>query len=929
MPLEYFSQDIVDTVREPLLMLDTTLRVHSANRAFYQTFHVSKEETENRLIYELGNGQWDIPALRTLLEDVVPKSMVFNDFELSHTFPVIGRRVMLLNARQLKAGNHGELLVLAMEDVTERRRSESDLKAIETYSQNIVDTVREPLLILDTTLRVHSANRAFYQTFQVTSQETEHHLIYELGNGQWDIPDLRRLLEDVVPKSSVFNDFELSHTFPSIGHRVMLLNARKLKAGNHGELIVLAMEDVTERRRAEEEVATAAADLKAIETFSQNIVDTVREPLLMLDTTLRVHSANRAFYQTFHVSMDETENRLIYELGNGQWDIPALRTLLEDVVPKSSVFNDFELVHTFPVIGRRVMLLNARQLKAGNHGELLVLAMEDVTERRHAEEEVAKAKETAEAANRTKSLFLANMSHELRTPLNAILGYSEMLQEEVADQGLHEFQPDLEKIHGAGKHLLSLINDILDLSKIEAGKMELYLETFSIPTLIEEVVGTIRPLVEANSNTLRVHCPADLGSMRADMTKMRQSLFNLLSNAAKFTKNGAISLEVSRVTVEEREWIWIRVSDTGIGISAEQLVKLFQTFSQADTSTTRKFGGSGLGLALTRRFCQLMGGDVNVDSVDGVRSTFTIKVPAVVEEVAHIDPTEPIPSTVYRTPDGTDQMAKESLPAVGSCVLVIDDDETQRDLMERFLTSEGFTVQTASDGEEGLRLARVLKPVAITLDVMMPDMDGWTVLSRLKSEPEISNIPVIMLTMMDDKKRGYALGAANYITKPTDCKRLAQMLKKYSCANPPCPVLLVEERSTRRDMIRTMLKDCGWSVTEAENGHDALESVVENRPSLILLDLMITEDDGIEFAAELRRHPEWRSIPVVVLASEHFTREDLQRIDGSVHTVLRKGEHADQSILHQVRDILQDRALPEAVNGCATTDAMDDEDDYV
>src|SRR4051794_35294159 len=262
---------------------------------------------------------------------------------------------------------------------------------LETYSQDIVDTIREPLLMLDTTLRVHSANRAFYQTFQVSAEETEHHLIYELGNGQWDIPDLRRLLEDVVPKSLVFNDFELVHTFPAIGRRVMLLNARQLKAGNHGELLVLAMEDVTERRRAEEEVARAAADLKAIETFSQNIVDTVREPLLMLDTTLRVHSANRAFYQTFHVSLEETENHLIYELGNGQWDIPDLRRLLEDVVPKNSVFNDFELVHTFPVIGRRVMLLNARKLKAGNHGELLVLAMEDVTARKRAEEALLEA----------------------------------------------------------------------------------------------------------------------------------------------------------------------------------------------------------------------------------------------------------------------------------------------------------------------------------------------------------------------------------------------------------------------------------------------------------------------------------------------------------------------------------------------------------
>src|SRR6476619_7569320 len=382
--IQNYDLDIVDTVREPLLLLDATLLVQFANRAFYQTFQVSSEETENRLIYELGNGQWDIPALRTLLEDIMATSSIFNDFELEHTFPVIGRRVMLLNGRKLRPGSHTEFLVLAMEDVTERRRSEADLKAIETYAQNIVDTVREPLLILDTTLRVRSGNRAFYQTFQVSSEETENRLIYELGNGQWDIPALRALLEDIMATSSVFNDFELEHTFPVIGRRVMLLNGRKLRPGSHTEFLVLAMEDVTERRRSE-------ANLKAIETYAQNIVNTVREPLLILDTTLRVRSANRAFYQTFHVTSEETENRLIYELGNGQWDIPALRTLLEDVVPKSSVFNDFELAHTFPVIGRRVMLLNARKLQAGHHGELLVLAMEDVTARKRAEEELLKA----------------------------------------------------------------------------------------------------------------------------------------------------------------------------------------------------------------------------------------------------------------------------------------------------------------------------------------------------------------------------------------------------------------------------------------------------------------------------------------------------------------------------------------------------------
>ncbi len=775
---------------------------------------------------------------------------------------------------------------------------------LETYSQDIVDTVREPLLMLDTTLRVHSANRAFYQTFQVSREETEHHLIYELGNGQWDIPDLRRLLEDVVPKSSVFNDFELVHTFPSIGRRVMLLNARKLKAGNHGELLVLAMEDVTERRHAEEEVAQAAADLKAIEAFSQNIVDTVREPLLMLDATLRVHSANRAFYQTFHVSLEETENRLIYELGNGQWDIPALRTLLEDVVPQNSYFDDFELEHIFPVIGRRVMLLNARQLKAGNHGELLVLAMEDVTDRRQAEEEVAKAMETAEAANRTKSLFLANMSHELRTPLNAILGYSEMLQEEAADQGIEGFVPDLEKIHGAGQHLLSLINDILDLSKIEAGKMELYLETFSVSQLIGEVVETIRPLISVNGNRLQVTCPPSIGSMHADTTKIRQSLFNLLSNAAKFTREGEISLDVSCVTMEDREWIWFRVSDTGIGMTADQLVKLFQTFSQADASTTRKFGGSGLGLALTRRFCQLMGGDVTVSSVPGESSTFTIKVPKIVDEAERQGVDAPDASPEKTTNGRIGSRDPLQSPVLRRSVLVIDDDANQRDLMRRSLMGEGFAVETASSGEEGLRLARLLLPIAITLDVMMPGMDGWTVLSMLKADPEVSSIPVVMLTMMDDQRRGYALGADNFLTKPVDRKQLAQILKQFGSADSQRPVLLVGGDDASRETMRSILEQEGWTVSEAENGHAALQKVAEGAPSLILVDLMSPEVDGLEFAADLRRRPEWRSIPIVALTSGGSEEEDLLRLNGNVHAVLDKQGCSREELMRQVHVLL-------------------------
>jgi signal transduction histidine kinase/CheY-like chemotaxis protein len=756
---------------------------------------------------------------------------------------------------------------------------------LQNFAVEIFDTAREPLLVLDAALRVRSANSAFYRTFAVSAPETENRLVYELGNGQWGLPALRTLLEEIIPDSSFFNEFVLEHDFPVIGRRVMLLNARKLHPG----LILLAMEDVTDRRQSQHLV-------NQIE-HAQDVVDTVREPLLILDANLRVHSANRAFYQTFAVTAEETETRLIYELGNGQWDIPDLRTLLEDILPMSSVFNDYELEHDFPAIGRRIMLLNARQLRQGGHAELLVLAMEDVTERRRVESEIAKAKEAAETANRTKSLFLANMSHELRTPLNAILGFSEMLQDEAVERNLEEFNVDLQKITTAGRHLLGLINDILDLSKIEAGKMELHLEAFDVAALITEVATTIERQAAKNGNTLEITCAPDIGVMWADLSKVRQGLFNLVSNAVKFTHDGRISVAAERQLDQGSEWIMFRVSDTGIGLDPEQIVRLFQPFTQADASTTRKFGGTGLGLALTRRFCQMMNGDVMVESVAGEGSVFTLLLPATVHESAAAAAAPPEARRV-----AVQQL--EPLPPPGTCVLVVDDDPLQRDLMQRYLRKEGFTVRTASGGADGLQLARSLRPAAITLDVMMPGMDGWSVLSALKGDVALRDIPVIMLTMVDDPVRGFTLGASDYATKPVNRRRLSQILKKFTCRQPPCPVLIIDDDGMTRSLTRTIMEKEGWTVSEAGNGIEALESMEKNRPSLIFLDLLMPEMDGFTFAAEVRMRPEWRSIPIVVVTSQDLTSEDRRRLNGHVETILRKHGDSRDALLEQVRDLL-------------------------
>ena len=766
--------------------------------------------------------------------------------------------------------------------------TESRIPTLASFADDLFDTVREPLLVLDAELSVRAANNAFYSTFGVSPAETESRHVYELGDGQWGLPSLRTLLEEIIPHSAVFNDFALEHNFPKIGFRVMLLNARRLR----DDLILLAMEDVTDRRRAQ-------GLLTQIEAYAQDVVDTVREPLLILDAGLRVHSANRAFYQTFHVVPEDTEKRLVYELGNGQWDIPALRTLLEDIIPMSSVFNDFELAHDFPVIGQRVMLLNARKMRQRNHAELFVLAMEDITDRRRAEAEVTKARDAAETANRTKSLFLANMSHELRTPLNAIVGYSEMLQEEAAERHLDAFSSDLQKIATSGRHLLGLINDILDLSKIEAGKMELSLEVFDIATLIGEVASTIGIQAAKNGNTLEVSHAPDIGVMRGDLSKVRQGLFNLVSNAAKFTHDGQIKVVAERQDMDGREWIRFRVSDTGIGLGADQIVRLFQPFTQADASTTRRFGGTGLGLALTRRFCQMMSGDVTVHSVPGAGSEFTIKLPATLHDAEpEMGDAAGRDSRLSASPEVQTQ------PEVRTCVLVIDDDPLQRDLMQRYLTKEGYTVRTASGGEQGLQLARILLPAAITLDVMMPDMDGWSVLSTLKSDATLRDIPVIMLTMVDDPVRGFTLGASDYATKPVNRRKLSKILQKYTCPHPPCPVLVIDDDESARALTRAMLEKEGWSVTEAANGVEALDSMERERPSLIFLDLLMPEMDGFAFAAEVGRRPEWRSIPIVVVTSLDLTSDDRRRLSGHVETILRKHGDSRESLLAQVRDLL-------------------------
>jgi signal transduction histidine kinase/DNA-binding response OmpR family regulator len=497
-----------------------------------------------------------------------------------------------------------------------------------------------------------------------------------------------------------------------------------------------------------------------------------------------------------------------------------------------------------------------------------------------------KSRQLAEASQH-KSQFLANMSHELRTPLNAIIGVTEMLQEDA--EALQQDLEPLDRVLGAARHLLALINDILDLSKIEAGRMELQLETFALAPQIASVVKTIEPLAAKNANQVAVHCDGAIGTLYADQMRLRQALLNLLSNANKFTEHGTITIDGRQREEDGRDWVTISVADTGIGMTAEQMGKLFQEFSQADASTTRKYGGTGLGLAISKRFCQMMGGDITVESEPGKGSTFTIRLPRMAPSEQRLVTEAPRPARAIA--EGSED----------PLILVVDDDATVRDLVARHLERAGFAVVAATGGKEGLRLVRELRPAAVTLDVMMPDLDGWTVLAAIKGDPALASIPVVLMSIVDQKNRGYALGAADYLVKPVDRAKLVETLT-HICGSTSGKALLIDDDEVVRRSVRQALEPIGWQVTEAENGQVAVESLAATRPDVIILDLMMPKMDGFEFLDELRSQPTWQDIPVVIITAKDLTQEDRDRLNGGVERIIQKSDR-DEMLRQLSREV--------------------------
>ena len=658
---------------------------------------------------------------------------------------------------------------------------------------------------------------------------------------------------------------------------------------DEGMVVTTSIRDITERKQAEILIRDGRI-------FAESVVDTVRHPLLVLDRDLRVKSANRSFYRAFKTTPQETENKIFYELAYGVWNEPRLRTLLEQIFSHDTPLVDFNVDRDIPGVGRRIVRLNARRLRRnGTDSAMVLLAIEDITTQARYEEELHRKTEELAAqnrlvheANRLKSEFLANMSHELRTPLNAIIGFAQLMHDGRVGPVSTDHKEYLGDILASGRHLLHLINDILDLAKIEAGRLEIKPEAVSLSRIVFEVKQILHALTTQKQLDVETEISPAVENVFIDPAKLKQVLYNYLANATKFTpERGRI---VIRALPEGSDRFRLEVEDNGVGMKADQIHKLFVEFQQLDGGTSKRYPGTGLGLALTKKLVEAQGGEVGVQSIHGRGSLFYAVLPRI---------------TLFHTAaEGNGQVTTPSIKDRPT-VLVIEDNEKDLQWLARILLQAGYVPETARSGREALAKAQTTPYHAILLDLILPDMVGWDVLHSIRTLGPNQETPVIVVTVVPESEVAKAFPVEDYLTKPispdTLMNAIEQARVRGGARDSNRKILVVDDDSTTLKVASAALKASGYQVSCHSNSRHGLEAAVNDEFAAVVLDLLMPGMDGFDFLDRLRELPTYQRVPVIVWTNKDITAADRLRLESSAQSVALKGRHGIEAILNELK----------------------------